>query len=298
MKFIILLLASFISTFSKADFVEPPKFGNFQQLDQIQDVSGVNFCIYRRSLTGSQEPQYCINGNLKRHDLRGDVNVMRLFVEEKQIISGDGIYDKNGQKVIDLKTGKWAGDPTDLIGQAGEKGDPGESCTYDSQTRLINCGNGTSFSIDLLKGEKGDRGPQGDRGPRGFTGSKGETGDQGPRGFTGLKGDQGPRGYSCSPGTPIYPDCILQTGLFRRISESPDQLCKSAYAFGSAKCPTSHPYLLAFSCLTNKGNPFTLSSSMGSVECRIAYEEGDGILQCSDYEIEISLTCTQFPVSR
>ncbi len=169
-----LSILTLFSGIAWAQFVEPPTFGNYYQIDIIDDSSGRNFCIYR-----SGKAMYCTDGNLERHNLRGDVNLDRLFIREDQLVDGIGVYDHNGNMVIDLRTGKWVGDPTGLRGPKGDKGARGP------------------VGPQGPKGDKGDRGAtgaMGPQGPKGATGKKGDPGAIGPQGPKGNKGDKGDRG--------------------------------------------------------------------------------------------------------
>ncbi len=191
-----LCIATLFSSVAWAQFVEPPSFGNYYQIDIIDDSSGRNFCIYR-----SGKAMYCIDGNPERHDLKGDVNVGQLFKNQKLILGENAIYDNSGRQVIDLNTGEWVGDPTGLRGPKGDKGDPGATGPRGPQGVKGDKGDTGVAGPIGPKGDKGDTGATGPRGPQGDKGDKGDKGDTGDRGLQGLKGDTGPRG----PEGPIGP---------------------------------------------------------------------------------------------
>lgn len=123
-----------VSTYSYGEFVTPAEKGVFQGIDQIQDFTGVNFCIYRQNEDGAQVAQYCIDGKNTRHDLKGDVNVVSLLLEGQNVISREGIYDTNGHKLIDFESRSWLGSPTNLVGPAGNV----SSCTQVQGEKVFN----------------------------------------------------------------------------------------------------------------------------------------------------------------
>ena len=142
-----------------------------------------------------------------------------------------GVEDPDNAKVYIKGSQAW-GFVVDMSGATGMKGDKGEKgdtgtgitgITYNQDyTITITLGDGTSYTTDVIRGEKGEKGETGNQGPQGLKGDtgtgissitynqdytitieledgttyttgvvrgeKGETGNQGPQG---LKGDTG-----------------------------------------------------------------------------------------------------------
>lgn len=105
--------------------------------------------------------------------------------------------------------------PLTIVGEKGDKGDPGESA-FDIWKKAHPSGTIEQF-LEYMKGTKGDPGPpgqRGERGEKGETGERGETGPTGEKGEQGIKGDPGetgaagppgPKGDKGEPGTPGGP---------------------------------------------------------------------------------------------
>lgn len=78
------------------------------------------------------------------------------------------------------------------IGSRGEKGEPGVGISdidfNDDYSLTINCTDGTSYTSESLRGEKGEQGEKGEPGERGL---QGEPGERGPQGERGEKGEPG-----------------------------------------------------------------------------------------------------------
>ena len=104
---------------------------------------------------------------------------------------------------------------TGATGPQGPKGDTGpgiNNITYnDDYTMTIYLSDGTSYTSNIIRGEKGDTGDTGatgPQGPKGDTGDTGATGPQGPKGDTGDTGATGPQGIQGEKGEKGDPGII------------------------------------------------------------------------------------------
>ena len=96
-------------------------------------------------------------------------------------VRGEDIHPASvsiGERAVIDAEGRWVGDPTGLVGPAGERGSEGP------------------------QGNAGPAGAQGEAGPAGAQGSAGDRGVEGPRGLAGEQGAEGPAGVQGEPGPP------------------------------------------------------------------------------------------------
>ena len=102
-----------------------------------------------------------------------------------------------------------------LIGQDGEKGEPGiqgEKGDQGEQGPQGEKGDQGEQGPQGEKGDTGEQGPQGEKGDQGEQGLQGEKGDQGEQGPQGEKGDPGEQGQNGKDAFEIYKDYYDYTG--------------------------------------------------------------------------------------
>ena len=121
---------------------------------------------------------------------------------------GDYYLDLSSYNLYGSKTAEGWGNPINLKGIQGEKGEPGrpgDKGDKGDPGRPGDKGDKGDPGIQGIPGQKGDPGERGERGERGLKGErgkqgfKGEPGPKGDEGAPGRQGDPGPKG---DPGTP------------------------------------------------------------------------------------------------
>ena len=119
---------------------------------------------------------------------------------------GDYYLDLSSYNLYGSKTAEGWGNPINLKGIQGEKGEPGRPGDKGDKGDPGRPGDKGDKGDPGKKGDKGDPGRPGDKGDKGdpgiqgIPGQKGEPGERGERGERGLKGERGKQGFKGEPG--------------------------------------------------------------------------------------------------
>ena len=119
---------------------------------------------------------------------------------------GDYYLDLSSYNLYGSKTAEGWGNPINLKGIQGEKGEPGRPGDKGDKGDPGRPGDKGDKGDPGKKGDKGDPGRPGDKGDKGdpgiqgIPGQKGDPGEQGERGERGLKGERGKQGFKGEPG--------------------------------------------------------------------------------------------------
>lgn len=119
---------------------------------------------------------------------------------------GDYYLDLSSYNLYGSKTAEGWGNPINLKGIQGEKGEPGRPGDKGDKGDPGRPGDKGDKGDPGKKGDKGDPGRPGDKGDKGdpgiqgIPGQKGDPGERGERGERGLKGERGKQGFKGEPG--------------------------------------------------------------------------------------------------
>ena len=119
---------------------------------------------------------------------------------------GDYYLDLSSYNLYGSKTAEGWGNPINLKGIQGEKGEPGRPGDKGDKGDPGRPGDKGDKGDPGKKGDKGDpgrpgdKGDKGDPGKQGIPGQKGDPGERGERGERGLKGERGKQGFKGEPG--------------------------------------------------------------------------------------------------
>ena len=119
---------------------------------------------------------------------------------------GDYYLDLSSYNLYGSKTAEGWGNPINLKGIQGEKGEPGRPGDKGDKGDPGRPGDKGEKGDPGKKGDKGDPGRPGDKGDKGdpgiqgIPGQKGDPGERGERGERGLKGERGKQGFKGEPG--------------------------------------------------------------------------------------------------
>lgn len=119
---------------------------------------------------------------------------------------GDYYLDLSSYNLYGSKTAEGWGNPINLKGIQGEKGEPGRPGDKGDKGDPGRPGDKGDKGDPGKKGDKGDPGRPGDKGDKGdpgiqgIPGQKGDRGERGERGERGLKGERGKQGFKGEPG--------------------------------------------------------------------------------------------------